>query len=252
MVRMAFRQAPGRQPAAPDHTESFDRGTRVDAAARRESTGRRSQWRVIAVIRPEQTGKTAGGKADDSHRTPPTSRASARSRSAPRSLDARPADSGRARTTTRVPLGNAASRSAIKWRSCRVTRCRHTDEPTCLLTMNPARGSASPSRNRCTTSVGRPARAPPRTTSSNSTRRRSRAGSGSMTKTGSGRQRRAALVTPARDDRPSGAGPHAQPKTVGLRATAIVRLIGALAHGESPKQTRAACDRSYCPAGKRH
>lgn len=46
----------------------------------------------------------------------------------------------------------------------------------------------------------------------------------------SGRQAGATLATAGREDRAAGTGPHAQTETVGLRATAVVRLEGALAH----------------------
>ena len=47
----------------------------------------------------------------------------------------------------------------------------------------------------------------------------------------SGRQFFAALATAGGQNGPSCAGPHPQPETMGLRATAVVRLEGALAHG---------------------
>ena len=50
----------------------------------------------------------------------------------------------------------------------------------------------------------------------------------------SGRERRATLAATRREDRTTGAGVHAQPETVGLRAAAVVRLEGTLAHGRAP------------------
>ncbi len=50
------------------------------------------------------------------------------------------------------------------------------------------------------------------------------------TRSASGRQAGAALGTTGRDDGATGPGAHAQPEAVGLRAPAVVRLVGALAH----------------------
>jgi hypothetical protein len=41
------------------------------------------------------------------------------------------------------------------------------------------------------------------------------------------------LATPRSEDGPPGAGPHAQPEAVGLRAVAVIRLKRTLAHGDS-------------------
>ena|SRR5262245_943475 len=48
----------------------------------------------------------------------------------------------------------------------------------------------------------------------------------------SGRQADAPLGATRGDHRAAGPGPHTQPETVGLRAPAVVRLVGALAHCE--------------------
>ena len=53
---------------------------------------------------------------------------------------------------------------------------------------------------------------------------------------GSGRQLGPALDAAVGEDRAAGPGAHAQPETVGLRATAVVRLEGALAHVRTPNQ----------------
>ena len=50
----------------------------------------------------------------------------------------------------------------------------------------------------------------------------------------SGRQTGATLAAARREDRAAGTGPHAQTETVGLRAAAVVRLEGALAHSGAP------------------
>lgn len=82
----------------------------------------------------------------------------------------------------------------------------------------------------------RPALRPPRIAAANSLLRRSRCAAASTTAyvlrrgPGSGRQARAALGTAGRENGTAGAGTHAQPEAVGLRAPAVVRLVGALAH----------------------
>ncbi len=54
----------------------------------------------------------------------------------------------------------------------------------------------------------------------------------------SGRQAGATLATAGREDRAAGTGAHAQAEAVGLRATAVVRLEGALAHSGAPEMNR--------------
>ena len=60
----------------------------------------------------------------------------------------------------------------------------------------------------------------------------------------SGGQTGAALAAAGREDRATGAGAHTQAEAVGLRATAVVRLEGALAHSGAP-------DEKSCPTGRR-
>src|ERR1700710_2791115 len=84
--------------------------------------------------------------------------------------------------------------------------------------------------------VGRPTRRPDRTTAVNSGRRRRRACAGNT----SGGELLATLAPTGRDDRPAGAGTHAQPEAVRLGPTAVVRLERALAHEELLRQGRAA------------
>jgi hypothetical protein len=50
----------------------------------------------------------------------------------------------------------------------------------------------------------------------------------------SGRELAAALVAPRREDGAAGTRTHAQPEAVLLGATAVVRLVGALAHDQAP------------------
>jgi hypothetical protein len=89
----------------------------------------------------------------------------------------------------------------------------------------------------CTTSRGRPARRPRRTTDPNSWLLVSRAAAGSTaSRSGSGGQLSAALAPAGTQNRPTGAGAHAQAEPVGPGATTVVGLEGALAlaHGRSP------------------
>lgn len=82
---------------------------------------------------------------------------------------------GLARTTSRLPLGIAPSRSRMRCLSLRLTRFLTTAPPTALLTTKPTSGGVSTSRVfKCTTSVERPARRPRRIASANSSPRRIR------------------------------------------------------------------------------
>lgn len=54
----------------------------------------------------------------------------------------------------------------------------------------------------------------------------------------SGRQAGATLATAGRENRAAGTGAHTQPEAVGLRAAAVVRLEGALAHSGAPEMNR--------------
>ena len=67
----------------------------------------------------------------------------------------------------------------------------------------------------------------------------------------SGRQFAAALAAARSEDRAAGAGAHAQPEAVRLRPAAVVRLEGALAHGQAPKSADRHADglRAARPAG---
>jgi hypothetical protein len=56
-----------------------------------------------------------------------------------------------------------------------------------------------------------------------------------MTCARSGGQTGATLATAGREDRAAGTGTHTQPEPVGLGATAVVRLEGALAHSGAPE-----------------
>lgn len=59
-----------------------------------------------------------------------------------------------------------------------------------------------------------------------------------MTCTRSGGQTGATLAAAGRQDGAAGTGTHTQPEAVGLRATTVVRLEGALAHSGAPVMTR--------------
>ncbi len=143
----------------------------------------------------------------------------------------------------------------MRWRSLRFTRLRTTAPPTALLTTKPARaggalppdacGSLSPlvrPLRKCTTRSGRPALRPRRTAAAKSSRRLSRCSVGSTSWTlrsgCSGRQAGATLAAAGRENRAAGTGAHTQPEAVGLRAAAVVRLEGALAHSGAPEMNR--------------
>lgn len=210
-------------------------GALVDADRCDESTGGDAHEGLTATL------EGAGATGEVFGRSIPQ-RLSAASRSAPSSRKDRPAATGCARTTSRVPGANKGSRSATRcWRRRR-TWLRTIAPPTPRPTTKPARGEesvvAAGSLYTWTTRSGRPLRRPRRTASANSGRRRSREATGS-TRTpllpgASGRQFGATLAAPCREDRPACAGAHAQPEPVRLRTTAVVRLKGALAHSGAP------------------
>jgi len=165
-------------------------------------------------------------------------------RSSPSSTKLRPDADGNARTTRSVPEGRSARCDRTRWRRRRLTLLRTTAPPTVLETTNPARAGGSLPRARaglsrssrlvdvriarCTTMPPRATRRPALIVAANSSRRRRRSAAAS---TGLLRREAGATLGPAvREDRAAGTGAHAQPEAVGLRATAVVRLIGALAH----------------------
>lgn len=210
--------------------------------------------RVVTAAWPEQGGDPPLVEPNRRHQDKPdhgghrahTSRSRAESRSAPSSLELAAAAAGSARTTTTAPTGSRANRGASWWRSRRLTRVRMTAPPTALLTTSPARGGGAGvavETNTCTTSSGRPARRPRRTARAKSAGRRNRWGAGSMA--GSGRQLGAALAPTSSEDGAAGAGAHAQPEAMGLRAPPVVRLVGALRHWRTPNAGEAR------PAGPR-
>jgi hypothetical protein len=90
-----------------------------------------------------------------------------------------------------------------------------------------------------TTTLPRRARPPVRSTAANSPGRRMRnAGGSTRYAETSGGQFAATLTSPCGDDRPSGTGAHAQPEAVRFGTPAVVRLEGALAHGQTPSLGR--------------
>jgi hypothetical protein len=246
VIWMAARKPPSREPAATKYAKPFDSGHGVGAATRGVPARRRTHRRDPPVIEAQgrddraadDTADPAPHHRDDAclrqrhvrgHRAAPVgrpdNRRNALSRSRPRSADDRPAASGRARTTTRLPPGTVSSRSRIKCRSWRVTRCRCTELPTCLLTMNPtllnslpadASDTARSGTHKCTTSVDRPARRPCRTTSSKSVRRRSRTDSGSMV---TGRVRQTARCDPCSGGERGSRGPRGSASGAGNRGS---------------------------------
>ena len=113
----------------------------------------------------------------------------------------------------------------------------------------------SGTESRCTTSAPRRLRRPARIAAVNSSRRRRRR-SAPSTAARQAERRYAPLGAARGEDRATGPGPHAQPEAMGLRATAVVRLIGALAHGIQtfravPTRNRALAARAYPPGTQR-
>ena len=161
---------------------------------------------------------------------------------------------GSARTTRVVPAGSVASRSRTRCRSRRRTLLRTTAPPTALETTKPARAGAvscsAPAGRRLGSTVaagdgrsGGRRRRRGRHVGRRGPRRRSRRYAAvaarrparlPTSRTGPGRpqadRRVAALGAAGGEDGAAGTGAHAQPEAVGLRAPAVVRLVGALAH----------------------
>ena len=82
---------------------------------------------------------------------------------------------------------------------------------------------------------GRPSRANPRPNGSAELLRTTETVRCGQHRRRSGGELGAALAAASREDGTAGAGAHAKAEAVGLRATAVVRLEGALAHGGSPR-----------------
>ncbi len=160
-------------------------------------------------------------------------------RSTPSSALLAVAAAGRALMTRAVPTGSDPNCSRTRGRRRRVTRCRTTELPTFAETTNPARGGTSCRvGSRWMTKRRVPARRPPLTTAAKSAPVRRRASADSTMRRSvavgrnSGRDLVAALATTRGENRATGAGAHAQTEAVDLGPTAVVRLKGALAHGD--------------------
>ncbi len=248
------------------YAKPFDSGHGVNAATRGEAARRRSHRRDVPVIEAQRRDDRVTDDAADpapcdgddmcrwharTHRAAPVNwpdnRRNTPSRSRPSSAEDRPAASGRARTTTLLPAGNVSSRSRIRCRSWRVTRCRCTELPTCLLTMNPTLLNSLPAdvsdaawsgTHKCTTTVDRPARRPRRTTSAKSVRRRSRTDSGSMV---TGRVRQTARCDPCCGGERGSRGPHGSACGAGNRGSW---------HGDGCSAGTCACSRRALQNGR--
>lgn len=178
-------------------------------------------------------------------------RSSAESSSRARTALGACAASGRARTTTQAPTGRRSRRSRSRCRSRRRTTLRATAPPSDRPTTKPARTgwgpmvASVPDDARCTTNRGRATRTPRRTVARKSADRRIRCSELSTshrprmcavrTSACSGGEVRAALAPAGGEDGTAGARTHTQPEAVGLGATAVVRLEGALAHVQAPE-----------------
>lgn len=145
---------------------------------------------------------------------------------------------GSARTTTRDPAGSSERSGRTASRSRRLTRCRVTEFPTALPTVNPTRarsgdGACAPGEQ-WTTTAERPARSPERVVDRKSAERRSRWPAGSTVGPWRlGREADAALGAPRGEHRTARTGAHPSPEAVRLGATTVVRLEGAL-HDRAP------------------
>ncbi len=233
---------------APAQSVALDRLDGIGAAGRGVAARRRAQRADRRPVEPDRPEHERLGRGSRPAPAQPDRRAAAKS--AASTSESAPALSGRARTTVVLPIGNSASCARTTWRSRRVTRCRTTLLPTARETTNPTRGrarrppSVRPARW-CTTSVPRRARDPRRTVTAKSDERRSRWDEGStgrrVSSAGanrarpSGRQLATALAPARSDDGAPGTRTHAQPEAVRLRAATVVRLEGALAHGQAPR-----------------
>ena len=240
---MAARQPPDRQGGSAESAVHRDCFLGVRTARRVEPTAGRQCRAQVPTVRDDRPRQHPGSQPSWlGHRRRRGDRAAVRaaSRSRPNVSNDAAADGGRARTTRMVPSGRSASRGRTRCRRRRRTRLRVTALPTDLDTTKPARAveaCAGSSIRRWTTTELRPALRPPRTAAAKSALRLSRCAAASTTtwtsgrtSVGSGRQLVAALGAAGGEDGAAGTGAHAQPETVGLRAPAVVRLVGALAH----------------------
>lgn len=266
---MTSHDSPHTHPETAYGTETGYRLDSIGTTARRVSARRWSPRAPGRLIDDNRGDPNAGGPAGGAaHRAPPglrtaadigrsVSRAKARSRSLARAFEDAAAVSGKARTTIREPSGKDPSRSPMSGRSLRDTRWRTTLPPTDLPTTSPTRTGSEPigasagstsspdggsgwAAGGSTYTITAPARArlPRRVTAEKSDEDFNRCAAGSTrARRRSGRQFATALATPSGKDGTTGASSHAQPKTVGLRPPAIVRLEGPLAHGLAPSQS---------------
>ncbi len=233
--RVAAQQPPTGQPGALERTVDLHRPQRVRRTARVVTADvpvQRADHQPVSLEQPDQ---------DILHRWPAlaTARDQAEARSGARS-DGTAAACGNARTTRSKPTGVWASCSAARCRSRRLTRLRVTALPTCLETTKPTRTDAPCERPACTTSVGRPARAPALVVRRKSSELLIRAERGSTSgrnrsdRNRSGRQLGATFAPASGQDRTAGASPHPEAEAVGAAATPIARLERTLAHGKTP------------------
>lgn len=227
---VAAQQPSRREPGALDGPVDLYRPQRVRRATRVVTADvpvQRADHQPIGLQQSDQ---------DVLHRVPTlvTARDQAETRSGASSAGT-VAARGSARTTTSTPDGVSGSSPAARWRRRRLTRLRVTALPTCLETTKPTRTDGPGDRPACTTSVGRPARAPRRVVRRKSSELLIRAERGSTGgQNRSGRELGAALATARGEDRPAGTSPHPEAEAVGAAATPIARLERTLAHGKTP------------------
>ena len=264
MERVAAQQPPDRQAEAAHRSMRRDRGQRVLAAGRVEPTPgsqRRTYPPTVRDDRPRQhprdraswaaaqvraaprslTSPALSAVRRPAARRPPGARPAPASRSAPSCWYERPAAAGSARTTRSLPGGQvgqpladqvpqlapdpvADDRAADRLRHDETgPRASAPDAPHRSTSLGARSGARRPRRGRLAGRRG--------SRTVNSSRRRSRCPTASTVRS-SGRQAGASLGATRGEDRATGPGAHAQPEAVGLRAPAVVRLVGALAHCE--------------------
>ena len=159
---VASQEPPGGEDDSFDGPVDTDRLERVGGAAGGVSTPGAEGRGDVALV-----GDDGGGHertARDAHRASHLrhARAMTRSRCSPSSLEGTPRALREALTTTRAPSGRSATRSRMRWRSCRLTRLRPLARLISRLgTTKPTRRLLRSSSARTwTTTSGSPARVP--------------------------------------------------------------------------------------------
>src|SRR5690349_17263412 len=220
-----------RQPGSLEGTEAADGGEGVGGTGRVVPARRRCHGRDEPLVHHDHGDQRCRQDALEGPHvarslTRGSTRANARSSSAPSWSKPACAAGGFARMTRSTPAGTSASRAATSARSRRFVRFRTTAPPTALDTTKPTRGGcpARASDDPAWTTISvEPARAPlgPRSAAAKSELSRSRCPAGS-TGTASGGELGATLGATGREDGATRAGAHAQTEAVDLGPTTVV------------------------------